>query len=257
MLTLPRLASLRRPQGLAARAVLFTTLLVAATAAISAAIVLIGAHREGERQELAITHDLTEHFAARAGDVMARGNTRVLSYMIQGTVQRNSVRALSVRDAQNQILAQEGGDARDNATMTRLAQRAMAERRSAYERLQDGGLAVASPIVREGHVLGAAVRVSSHCPITGTEVRVTVTSDGVEAVEPATAVMSMMPPDLASFDDIITTLCHFIWFFADDGAARSWTAENPDTFVVSIEDGFEIGRRMTDAVFDVVLAERS
>lgn len=105
-------------------------------------------------------------------------------------------------------------------------------------------------------VLGATVRVSSHCPVTGTEVRVTVTSDGVEAVEPATAVMSMMPPDLASFDDIITTLCHFIWFFADDEAARSWTAENPDTFVVSIEDGFEIGRRMTDAVFDVVLAER-
>ena len=144
MLRLPRFASLRRPHGLAARAVLFTTLLVAATAAISAAIVLIGAHREGERQELAITHDLTEHFAARPGDVMARGNTRVLSYMIQGTVQRNSVRALSVRDAQNQILAQEGGDSRDNATMTRLAQRALAERRSSYERLQDGGLAVAS-----------------------------------------------------------------------------------------------------------------
>ncbi len=158
MLRLPRFASLRRPHGLAARAVLFTTLLVAATAAISAAIVLIGAHREGERQELAITHDLTEHFAARAGDVMARGNTRVLSYMIQGTVQRNSVRALSVRDAQNQILAQEGGDSRDNATMTRLAQRALAERRSSYERLQDGGLAVASPIIREGQVLGAAIR---------------------------------------------------------------------------------------------------
>ncbi len=159
MLSLPRIANLRRPRGLAARAVLFATLLVTVTAVLSATIVLIGAHREGERQELAITHDLTEHLASRAGEVMARGNTRVLTYMLSGATQREEVRSLSIRDASSGILAQAGGDAADNATMHRLARRAMAERRTVLERDGDGSLAVAAPIVREGRPVGAAVRI--------------------------------------------------------------------------------------------------
>lgn len=37
------------------------------------------------------------------------------------------------------------------------------------------------------HLLGATARVSSRCPVTGTEVRLTVTPDGVRGVEPADA----------------------------------------------------------------------
>lgn len=102
-------------------------------------------------------------------------------------------------------------------------------------------------------VLNVTALVTSHCPVTGVEVRLTVTPEGVADVQPSTAVMSMMPPDLASFDDIIKTLCHFIWLFASPEAADEWTSGNPHTFVVPIEQGFEIGRRMTDSVFaDVV-----
>ena len=158
MLSWPILGKLPRPRGLAARAVLFTTLLVAATAALSAGIVLIGAHREGERQELSIAHDLTEHFAARAGDVMARGNTTILSAMISGAVQRSEVRALSVRDAHGETLAQAGGDAGDDAVMSALAHRAMDQNQTVYVRGADGALAVAAPITREGRPVGAAVR---------------------------------------------------------------------------------------------------
>ena len=77
MLSLQRLASLRRPRGLAARAVLFTTLLVVATAFLTSAIVLAGAQREGERQQLAIAGDLTEHFASRAGDGDVAADLRI------------------------------------------------------------------------------------------------------------------------------------------------------------------------------------
>jgi len=158
MSLLPSFAKLRRPQGLAARAVLFTTLLVAATAALSAAIVLIGAHREGERQELAIGNDLTEHFAARAGDMMARGRTEALDRMMSGAVQRDEVRAIAVRDSSGAILAQIGGDATDTRTMARLAREAVQERHTVHERTSDGALAVAAPIIREGHVVGVALR---------------------------------------------------------------------------------------------------
>ncbi len=102
-------------------------------------------------------------------------------------------------------------------------------------------------------VLGTTVRVTSQCPVTQRTVRLTVTPEGVVDVDPATAVMSMLPPDQASFDDAITTLCHYIHFFASRDAAESWARERRNTFVVSVEDAFEIGRQMTDAVFASVI----
>ncbi|MGH9113998.1 MAG: organomercurial lyase [Acidimicrobiales bacterium] len=103
-------------------------------------------------------------------------------------------------------------------------------------------------------ILGATAHVTSQCPVTDITVRLTVTPEGVRDIEPATATLSMLSPDRASFDDVITTLCHYILFFATPEAALSWTSEQPGTFVVSIDDGFEIARRMTDSVFGAVLA---
>ncbi len=158
MLSLQRLAKLRRPRGLAARAVLFTALLVAVTAALSSAIVLIGVQREGERQELSVARDLTEHFAARAGDVMARSSSTVLSRMMRSAAGGQEVRALSVRDARGGVLAQAGGAAADSAVMAVLARRAMSEGATVHRRGGDGALAVAAPIMREGRAVGAAIR---------------------------------------------------------------------------------------------------
>ncbi|ANP46284.1 putative bifunctional diguanylate cyclase/phosphodiesterase [Candidatus Viadribacter manganicus] len=157
-LRLPKLASLSRPRGLQARAVVFTAMLMAVTAAVSAAILIFGAQTEGERQQLSITRDLTEHLATRAGDIMARGNTRVLEMMIQGSTQQRNVRSISIRDAQGAVLAQSGGDAQDNIIMARVTQRALSDRVSAYNRSADGVVTVASPVIREGHVIGVAVR---------------------------------------------------------------------------------------------------
>ncbi|MBC7769161.1 MAG: EAL domain-containing protein [Phycisphaerales bacterium] len=151
-------AKMRRPQGLAARAVLFTTLLVAMTAILSAAILLIGAHREGERQEMSIARDLTEHLASRMGDMVARGNSRILPRMIEGAAQREEVRSIYVRDSAGVVLAQAGGGPADSALMARLTDRAMAERQTITLRAEDRALAVATPIVRDGRVTGAVAR---------------------------------------------------------------------------------------------------
>jgi len=157
-LRLPKIAGLSRPRGLQARAVVFIAAIMAVTAAVSAAILIFGAQSEGERQQLTIAHDLTEHLASRAGDVMARGNTRVLSMMIEGSTRQRNVRSISIRDAEGRVLAQVGGDAADGAIMQRLTQQALAEQRSTYARAPDGSVTVAAPIVREGHVIGVALR---------------------------------------------------------------------------------------------------
>jgi EAL domain-containing protein (putative c-di-GMP-specific phosphodiesterase class I)/GGDEF domain-containing protein len=156
-LRLPTLAAFSRPRGLQARAIVFTAALMALTAAVSAAILIFGAQTEGERQQLAIAHDLTEHLAGRAGDVMARGNTRILDMMIRGSTQQRDVRAISIRDGEGRVLAQAGGDAEDNSMMNQLTARALADGALAYSRA-DGAVTVAAPIVREGHVIGVALR---------------------------------------------------------------------------------------------------
>jgi EAL domain-containing protein (putative c-di-GMP-specific phosphodiesterase class I)/GGDEF domain-containing protein len=156
-LRLPTLATFSRPRGLQARAIVFTAALMAITAAVSAAIVIFGAQTEGERQQVAIAHDLTEHLATRAGEVMARGNTRILDMMIQGSTQQRNVRAISIRDAEGHVLAQAGGDSEDTSRMDQLAARALADGALVYNR-SDGAVAVAAPIIREGHVIGVALR---------------------------------------------------------------------------------------------------
>jgi alkylmercury lyase len=102
-------------------------------------------------------------------------------------------------------------------------------------------------------VLGVTAVVTSRCPISGTAIRLTVTPEGVRDIKPSTAVMSMLSPDQASVENIITSLCQYILLFATPDDAHYWTSENPGTFVVSIDDGFEIARRMTDSVFGSVL----
>lgn len=157
-LRLPKIASFNGPRGLQARAVAFTVALVALTAVTSAAILVFGAHSEGERQQISIASDLTEHLALRAGDVMARGNTRVLEAMIQGATQQRNVRSISIRDANGHVLAQAGGVGADNAAMAALSRRAIEGRVTLHGRSRAGVVAVAAPIIREGDVLGVAVR---------------------------------------------------------------------------------------------------
>lgn len=157
-LRLPKVSDFSRPHGLQARAVMFTSALMALTAAVSAAILIFGAQTEGERQQIGIAHDLTEYLASRAGDVMAHGNTRVLEMMIQGSTQQRNVRAISIRDANNNVLAQTGGSDADNAAMTQLSARALADQAVVYSRGRDGAVTVAAPIVRQGQVIGVALR---------------------------------------------------------------------------------------------------
>jgi diguanylate cyclase (GGDEF)-like protein len=156
-LRLPSLPGFGRPRGLQARAVMFTATIMAVTAALSAAIIIFGVQSEGNRQQLSISHDLTEHLAVRAGDVMASGNTRVLSYMIDGATRQENVRAISIRDAQGAVLAQ-AGRAADEPLLAGLTQRALANRETVYARGGDGSVAVAAPVVREGEVLGVVIR---------------------------------------------------------------------------------------------------
>ena len=91
-------------------------------------------------------------------------------------------------------------------------------------------------------ILGRPARVDSKCPITGERVTLQVGAEGATEISPDGAVLSFLRPDAPFGHDIVLRFCHFVHFFASERAARTWTAEHENTFVMSIEDGFEVGR---------------
>ncbi len=107
------------------------------------------------------------------------------------------------------------------------------------------------------HLLDITTRVTSPCPTTGDEVRLTVSPDGATDVEPADAVVSLLMPDKPFDDDVMQTLCHYIHFFASPDAAGRWIDDTPGTFWVPVADAFEVARRMNAAVYPALVGKRA
>lgn len=94
-----------------------------------------------------------------------------------------------------------------------------------------------APLLRE------TGRVTSTCPVTGTKITLIVDASGVRDVDPPQAVLSFLKPEDGLGDDIIERFCHYIHLFASPEAAQAWVAEHVGTFVLSVDDAFEIARR--------------
>ena len=97
-------------------------------------------------------------------------------------------------------------------------------------------------------MLQQAAEVSSPCPSTGETIRLTITPEGVTGYQPESAVISIVIPQprtsgLESVEEIWTTFCHHIRFFASSQAAQEWVAtRDQEIAILTIEEAFELGR---------------
>jgi alkylmercury lyase len=83
-------------------------------------------------------------------------------------------------------------------------------------------------------LLGHKAEIESASPGGGI-VRLMVTPEQVERVEPVDAQMSLLLPDRAGVQkDVVTTFCHFVHFFPSRQAGESWSAQRAGTFLLSI-----------------------
>lgn len=98
-------------------------------------------------------------------------------------------------------------------------------------------------------LLGKPVRVESPCRATGETIRVEVDPDGVRAVDPEQAVVSVVTPDVC-LSDFRQRLCDEQHFFVSADAAAGWQAERPGAVVVPVRDGFALMRALMARWFD-------
>jgi len=98
-------------------------------------------------------------------------------------------------------------------------------------------------------LLGRNARVESVCATTGEPVSAEVTPTGVSAVSPAGAVISFLRPDAEFSHDVIVSFCHHVLFFRSEDAGKAWTATRPNAFLLTLEQGFELGRLVVEAKY--------
>ncbi len=92
-------------------------------------------------------------------------------------------------------------------------------------------------------LLGHTAHVESVCPVTRQTIRLTVSPQGIERLQPATAVMSLMvPSDADVMQNIVTRFCHYVHFFASQDAGASWVTRNLGTFLLSVAQAQALGR---------------
>ena len=103
-------------------------------------------------------------------------------------------------------------------------------------------------------MLGISAKVESRDPHTGTVIKLTVSSAGVESVEPAAAVISILIGDIEVVKTkptkVMASFCHHIFFLESPETGAEWAAQHGEcTFLVTLDEGFALAKRLNAAQF--------
>jgi alkylmercury lyase len=198
---------------------------------------------EEQRAALALYREL-----AKGEPVDAAGLARALDTSIaeaRALLQRQSIKSLTYTDDRGRILGFGG-----------LATAPMHHRFEIDGRKLSTWCAWDSLFIPE--ILGRPARVTSPDPQSGETVRLTVTPNRIEWVEPSEIVISFVQPDPGIFGtsaaNVMAKFCHFIFFFASRRSDEHWTAQNSGTFLYSLDEAFALAKRMNANKFGDALA---
>ncbi len=99
--------------------------------------------------------------------------------------------------------------------------------------------------------LQQTAQVESHCPVTGSEVRLTVTPAGVTSLTPAEAVVSIViPAAQAGCCSIRNAFCSQVHFINSPQAAASWRSIHPEATILSVGEAWRLGRAIAQLRLD-------
>ena len=102
-------------------------------------------------------------------------------------------------------------------------------------------------------LIGMSARVESKCPESGDMIELTVVPEGIERTSHPEAVVSFPLPQAAAFGDeaakTMASFCHYVFFFAGRDAGYRWVERHDGTFLLTLSQAFELGRRKNAALF--------
>ena len=90
-------------------------------------------------------------------------------------------------------------------------------------------------------MLDTTAHVSSTCPVSGRDVRLVVSPEGVEQADPAGIHLSFPPLASTNTADIRGTFCCHVRFLVGAEAVQTWLTAHPDGHVLDLAAAFELG----------------
>lgn len=103
-------------------------------------------------------------------------------------------------------------------------------------------------------LLDAVADVESSCPLTGDPIALRAGPRGVETVQPDEAVLSFVMPREADVErNLIETFCCHVHFLSSPRTGKEWADRHRDSLILSLADGWEIGRRKNAAQYPSTL----
>ena len=98
-------------------------------------------------------------------------------------------------------------------------------------------------------LLGRPASIKSPCRGTGEPVHIEVTPAGIEAVDPPSAVVSIVAArDLTNLRSVG---CHNTHFFSSPDVSSRWLERHPEAIILPVEDAFRLGRLIAEGLLDI------
>ncbi len=91
--------------------------------------------------------------------------------------------------------------------------------------------------------------VTSPCAVTGAPIKISVTPDGVTAVKPEKAVISIVKAP--TMENIRGSFCHYVHFFTSADAAAGWLSQHPGTVLLSVAEAYHLGQMLSQEAFNI------
>jgi alkylmercury lyase len=92
-------------------------------------------------------------------------------------------------------------------------------------------------------VVGRPALVESACPQTGQPIRIELTPDSVERIDPPDAVVTAVRPP-GQLADVRSTTCDHGHFFSSIQATAAWADAHPDGHIYPVEEAFRLDRQV-------------
>jgi alkylmercury lyase len=151
----------------------------------------------------------------------------------------------SIEDIEAALAAQTSAERDDQGRLVGLA---LTLRRTSHRITVDGRALFAwcaTDTLMVPVILGRPAVIESTCPQTGTAIRIELTPDAVNRVDPPDAVMSAVRPR-GELENVRAQTCDHGHFFSSRAATAAWTQAHPDGHIYPVEQAFQLDRRVIE-----------
>jgi alkylmercury lyase len=99
-------------------------------------------------------------------------------------------------------------------------------------------------------ILQQTAQVESICPVSGHNIRLVITPDGVAYLEPGNAVISIIIPASSEVCcNIRNAFCNHVNFFSSPEAATRWLSEHENGVILTVREAYQVGRILAEYLY--------